>query len=376
LDKFETFERRLKLISLIPRAPRSSSTDELFNDLIAAGRKISKRQLQKDLVFFTLTPELGVEYYEGKKLRYVPDHSNGPITEDEDDPNKYEVKNRPRNWYVSKSSAALELAHMDPSSALVFKLAERYLRELLPDLVFQNVEHYFNRAEKVLARAYESQRWLRSVGMVSKSFPLQRPVVLEEVVECVYTAIKKGRQLRVKSRTRLSPDEPREYIINPLAIVYRDPSIYLVWTSAEGVPLIKEFVLHRLTEAEVLDSPSAIPGDFTLEGFIEEKMGFRYFVDQNTHPYIDLEIQVDEELRFKLSETPLDKSQIIEGQNDMGWSRVTARVAFTHQLMEWIRQQGYNVKVIGPVVLRDRIVDQVRRMSDNYADIPKVVQQD
>ena len=365
-DKYDTFERRLKLISLIPRAPRSASTDELFNDLLTAGRKISKRQLQKDLAFFSLIPELGVQYYEGKKLRHVPDHFDAPVEIEDDD----EPSNRPRNWYVSQSSAALELSHMDTSAALVFKLAERYLREMLPNVVFQNVEHYFLRAEKVLGRAYETQRWLRSVAMVSKSLPLQRPLIDEAVVENVYTAIQKGKQLRVKSRTRFSPKEPKEYFINPLAIVYRDPSIYLVWTAAEGEPRVKEFALHRMTEAELLESPSVIPNGFTLDGFIEENMGFRYFVYEKSQPYIDLVILVDGELRMKLSETPLDKSQVIEEQDESGWSRLTARVAFTHQLMEWIRQQGYNIKVVGPVELRDLIVDQVRRMADNYSDIP------
>ncbi len=375
VDKFDTFERRLKLISMIPRAPRSSSTDELFNDLKASGRTISKRQLQKDLVFFNLIPELGVEYYEGKKLRYVPDQYDSAIDEVKDSINDDEdedenARNRPRNWYVSKSSAALELSHMDPSAALVFKLAERYLREMLPNVVFQNVEHYFLRAEKVLGRAYETQRWLRSVAMVSKSLPLQRPSIDESVVENVYTAIQKGKQLRVKSRTRFSPKEPKEYFINPLAIVYRDPSIYLVWTAAEGEPRVKEFALHRMTEAELLESPSEIPSGFTLDGFIEENMGFRYFVNEKSQPYIDLVVLVDVDLRLKLAATPLDASQVIEDEDESGWSRLTARVAFTHQLMEWVRQQGYNIKVVGPVELRDLIVDQVRRMAENYADIP------
>lgn len=359
--KHELFARRLKLISLIPRAPKSASTKELHNAMLADERDLSLRQLQKELFALLAADELGIAYYEGEKQPEPPVDGEKAYGD--------KVNNRPRNWYIRREAAVLELPHMDSSAALVFKLSDRYLRDLLPDVVFQNVEHYFNRAEKVLTKAYASQRWLRSVAMVSKSLPLQRPVVHEDVVANVYKALEKGKQLRVKSRTRHSPLEPREYFINPLGIVYRDPSIYLVWTSAEGDEKVKEFVLHRLTEAEVLDDASKIPKGFSLDRFIKENMGFSYFIDEKNMPYIDMELLANDALTFKLSETPLDTTQKITESEHEGWSRVTAHVPYTHQLTAWIREQGYDIKVIGPTPLRERIVSEISQMAANYEEI-------
>lgn len=357
-DKHELFARRLKLISLIPRAPKSASTKELHNAMLADERELSLRQLQKELFALLATDELGIAYYEGEKQSEPPVGGEKSYGD--------QVNNRPRNWYIKREAAVLELPHMDSSAALVFKLSDRYLRDLLPDVVFQNVEHYFNRAEKILSKAYASQRWLRSVAMVSKSLPLQRPIVKEDVVSKVYEALQKGKQLRVKSKTRQSPLEPKEYFINPLGIVYRDPSIYLVWTPVEGEAKIKEFVMHRLTEAEVLDDACKIPNGFSLDRFITENMGFSYFVDEKNMPYIDMEFLANDALKFKLSETPLDESQKILESDEEGWFRVTATVPYTHQLMAWIREQGYEIKILGPVVLRDEIVRQIRKMAENY----------
>lgn len=354
------FDRRLFLLSLIPRSPRSSSTKEIHAALVAEGYKISLRQTQKDLLsIHDNSNDLGLCYYLGDY------RSNPPEFQEE-----YEEqdKNQRRYWYILRSAPLLEIPNMDPGAALALSLAERYLRELLPDVIFQNVDHYFQRARKVLAKASSSQRWLNSVAVVSKSLPLERPVILEEVATNVYKALQLGKQLRVKTRTRSSPDVAREYTINPISLVYRDPSVYLVWNAAEGDPKVKEFALHRMTEAVVLDDASKVPAQFSLDDFINESKGFGYFIKEEL-PYIDLVIETNPSLTLTLSETPLSGDQKIGPPDENGWSRITAHVAYTHQLTAWIREKGYDIKVIGPEPIRDLIIDQVRRMAANYSDV-------
>lgn len=364
------FERRLLLLSFIKRAPKSSSTKQLAASMLAHHHDLSERQVQKELVYLMDNTDLGIRYYVGDWREVPPPFKEVYVTRKDKQTGK-EIKvrsNQPRYWYIDQNAAALDLVHMDTSAALIMKLAERYLNDLLPRAIFQNVEHFFHRADEVLAKATSSQRWLRSVSMVSKSLQLLPPTFNESVIEKVYQGLQQGKQLRVKSRTRQSPTNPREYLINPLGLVTREGLIYLVWCSAEGGDKVKEFALHRLTEAEVLDDACVLPSGFTLDGFINEERGFSYLVQPNELPHIDFEFLADKDLAFKLSETPLDMTQRIGEPDADGWSRVTAHVPYTHQLMAWIREQGYNIRVLGPQPLLDEMVSQIRQMAALYED--------
>lgn len=358
------FERRLLMLSLIPRAPRSASTAAIREALQEQGYEVSKRQVQKDLQdAISSMQELGLCYYIAKEMREcAPEHQ-----EEYDDEAEEKRRHLGRWWYMRKTAPVLELHHMDPDAALAFSLAEKYLRDLLPETVFQNIDHYFARARYTMDKAPAAQRWCDSVAIVNKALPLLRPVILEAVETQVYKALQLGRQLRLKAVTRRHPDMPKSYTVNPLGLVYRDPLLYLVWTDAdpEHGNKVKELVLSRMTEAEALPDAREVPPGFSLQAFIDEAKGFGYFIDPST-PYIDLEILAQPSLTFSLKETPLSMDQVIHHPDAEGWSRITARVAYTHQLTAWIREKGYEIRVMAPDALRHVIIGQIRKMNQNY----------
>ena len=361
-----SLERRLAIISLIPREPRtitaSEVTSKLNNELNIPSEL---RTVQRDLHELSDVSTLGLCSYGGEE-RTQPPSAKQALTVGSNGKNK--KSNQVKRWYISNVVSGMEIPSMDPSAATVLKLAEKYLHGLLPEAVLENINHYFQRASGVLNKPGRPRGWLDAVAMVPKSLPLLPPTYDRTLANTVFQAIKDNRQLRVSSITRLSPDTPKEYDINPLGIVLRDTSIYLVWTRVgDTTDRIKEFVLHRLRSATILDIPRDLPVGFSLDKFIHEQQGFGFLV-QDEPENIQLVLEVDPILRFTLSETALSGDQTIEKLNERRY-RVTATVKNTHQLRAWLMEKSPQLKVVAPASLRQAIVDLIKQALQQYQSV-------
>lgn len=354
-----SLERRLAIMSLIPQEPRSITADKLHEKLRnEQDMVLSLRSVQRHLIKLHEMPAMGVCYYEGEERTRPPRLE----LRDED---ASRPSNQTKRWYISRDVSGIEIPSMDPEAATVLKLAERYLSDLLPEAVLQNIGHYFRRADAVMNKPGRPRGWLDVVAMVPKALPLQPPRYDKSVANRVFQAIKYNRQLRVRSITRHSPDIPKEYVINPLGVVLRDSVIYIVWTAA-GDPedRVKEFALHRLREATLLETPRDLPLGFSLDRFIHEQQGFGYLVRDEPGDIV-LVMDVDPILRFTLSETALSGDQTIEKLDERRY-RVTATVKNTYQLRAWLMEKSPQATVLEPDFVRDDIVGQIERVREQY----------
>ena len=355
-----SLERRLAILSLIPHEPRTITVKQLTAKLRDELRiDCEERSVQRDMQ----------KLHELFKLDVIYTEENAPSKSSVDrhsSPAKKKTSaNQTRYWSISKGSTGLEIPRMDPAAATVLKLAEKYLHGLLPEAVLENIDYYFQRASAVLDKPGRPRGWLDAVAMVPKALPLLPPDYDRSIADTVFQAIKDNRQLRVSSITRNSPDQPREYVINPLGIVLRDTSIYLVWSGAgDREERVKEFALHRIRSASILNVARDLPEGFSLENFIHEQQGFGYLV-QGEPEDIQLVMEVSPTLRFTLSETALSKDQVIERLDENRY-RVTATVKNTHQLRAWIREKGTQATVIAPDCVRDDLIAQFRTLVRQY----------
>jgi predicted DNA-binding transcriptional regulator YafY len=361
-----SLERRLAIISLIPREPRSITANEVtakLNHELDIPSEL--RTVQRDLLELSDVDALGLRFYEGEE-RTQPPSTQLALPVGRNCKNK--KSNQTKRWYISKVISGMEIPSMDPSAATVLKLAEKYLHGLLPGAVLENINHYFQRASAVLNKPGRPRGWLDAVAMVPKSLPLLPPTYDRSLASTVFQSIKDNRQLRVSSITRLSPDAPKEYDINPLGIVLRDTSIYLVWTRVgDTTDHIKEFVLHRLRTATILDIPRDLPVGFSLDEFIHEQQGFGYLV-QDEPETIQLVLDVDPTLRLTLSETALSGDQTIEQLSERRY-RVTATVKNTHQLRAWIMEKSPQLRVVAPTSLRQAILGLIKQALQQYQSV-------
>ena len=354
-----SLERRLAIMSLIPQEPRTITAEKLLDKLRnEQGMDLSLRSVQRHLIKLREMPSMGVRFYEGEERTRPPRLE----LRDEDAPRP---TNQIKRWYISRDISGIEIPSMDPEAATVLKLAERYLSDLLPEAVLQNIGHYFRRADAIMNKPGRPRGWLDAVAMVPKSLPLLPPKYDKSLANTVFQAIKDNRQLRVSSITRLSPDTPKEYDINPLGIVLRDTSVYLVWTRVgDMTDRIKEFVLHRLRSATILEMPRDLPVGFSLDKFIHEQQGFAYLVRDEPET-IQLVLEVDPILRFTLSETALSGDQTIEKLDEQRY-RVTATVKNTYQLRAWLHEKAFQITVIAPVYVRDDFIGKLMSITQRY----------
>lgn len=335
-------ERRIAVISLIPRYPGKITTTEIMGALDQMGIEISRRTIQNDMQMLCKMSFLGVE----------SDPQDEPI-------------NQEKQYYIAAEVRGMEVPRMSPTATTVLMLAHKYLRSLLPGVVVADIDRYFERANAMQNRPGQLPGWQDVVAVVPKALPLMPPPYNQDLANVVFEALNRNRQLTLKVITRHSPTEPKSYRINPLGVVVRDSSIYLVWTlDGDREEKVKEFALHRIQSATMLEIPRDLPHGFTLDGFINEHQGFGYLV-QDEPEEIRLVMKVGSVLQFTLSETALSNDQTIE-QLDQGLYRVTATVKNTHQLRAWIRERGTQALVLEPPCVREDLKAQYEALARMY----------
>jgi len=326
----DTLLRQWLLLREIPRAPKRADVRTLLAKLEAAGHRITKRTLQRDLVALS---------------------SVFPLQSDE--------RAVPYGWFWSADTPAFDLPGMDGPTALTLRMIERYISMLLPPAVLSHLAPQFARARAVLRAGAGNSlgRWSDCVRVVPREMPLLPPSFNAQATQVVYDALLSGKRMTATYVSRSAADEgPRDYEINPLGLVVRGNLIYLVCTLGEYQD-IRQLALHRISRAELLDKETTRVPDFDLDRYIEQGE-FQYPVG----PTIELEAVFERDAAAHLYETPLSQDQRIEDV-DGDYLRVTATVRDTKQLEWWLLGFGDRAEVLAPVELRTRIAMSCRVVS-------------
>lgn len=325
--------RQWAMLRMIPRQPKKISVKQLLQKLQNQGYSTTERTIQRDL------PKLSAIFC------LVSDEAN------------------PAGWSFSADSGMHDLPALTPSAALTFKLAHQFLQPLIPPKMLCELTPYMDQAGKVLTHCENSnlKRWTDLVRVVPRTQPLIPADVDETAASAIYDALLQGRRLQALY-TPVNGDG-REYEINPLGLVFRDSAAYLVCTLWDYQD-VKQFALHRFQFAVVLDkSRSALDG-FDLDEYIASGA---FDWPQGDGQPIALEALLSPRIAFHLSETPVSEDQQLMPQPD-GRVLLRATVSDTLQLRRWLIGYGTNVEVLKPLVLREDIASQVKKMAAFYLD--------
>ncbi len=326
--------RLVYMLQSIPRAPGYTSTRELHTLLTKKNLAVDIRSVQRDLnKLSVLFPDL------------------------QTDKNKDEAR-----WRWAKESKIQQIPAIDPSMALTFKLVDQFLSELVPQSVKAVLKPYFDSSEDVLNAlgADKMALWSDKVRILSRTQPLKPAAINEEVLSTVYQGLFEGKQINAKYR-RGYDDEIREYVLNPLGLVFRETAVYLVASIKDYTPL--HYALHRFTDCQLLESPVETPDDFKLDNVI----------DSGSFDYADIEdkkirltIMFEPVVAKHLSESPLSDDQTMTKKRD-GRIQVTATVKDTRQLKWWLLGFGDQVEVIKPKRLRDEFIEIGNNLVERYS---------
>ncbi|MEZ7518593.1 helix-turn-helix transcriptional regulator [Psychrobacter sp. NPDC078370] len=192
---------------------------------------------------------------------------------------------------------------------------------------------------------------------------VQAPTLDSDVLESIHQALLQNRQLRISYQNKWD-EKPVQRVIYPKGLIFIDNMIYLTgFNSADDHidddVLLKEhrnFAVNRITEAIVIDKP--IPDwvgrdVFTLNSL--QKLGKLEF---GKNVEINLVLKVQKFACQHLYERPLSTDQKITIIDDT-WNQVSATVANTTRLQDWLVSMSQLAVVVEPVDLKAVILDRL-----------------
>ncbi|MBS1996994.1 MAG: WYL domain-containing protein [Cyanobacteria bacterium SZAS LIN-2] len=329
----DTIFRHLTTLTLIPGRPGKISARQLHARLKQHGFDTHVRSIERDL----------------HKLSTI-----FPLVSDEA---------HPAGWSWRDSGPHMAFPSMSLNAALTYQLLERYLTPLLPRGMLKDLKPQFDMATRVLSDlgAAPVGQWSKKIAAISLNQQLLPPLVDDRVREIVYEALFKNVRFAAHYHAREAEDAKR-YTFGPLGLVYREGVLYLVATAFDYTDA-RQYALHRMSRAELLDEPVRHPKGFDFACYVREEKGFDY----PTGRKIRLELIISDWLVRHLSESRLSEDQEIVPLRGGKHARVTATIMETEQLEWWLRSLGLFVEVRKPASLRTRIEQNAKALVATYA---------
>ncbi len=326
----------VRLFELYRKIPSSRgqgvTTKQLHESLEAEGFEVSKRTIERDL----------------QKLQSVA----GIYSERTDDGNVW------RN-----SSPNLELIPtMQPTEALMFVTAERFLKHVLPPSSTGLLDAKLDKANKTLSSSGMGRfgKWQDKLYIVEGQTPHYNQSLDSDISSTIYKSVLDEKQLNVIYQ-HFSSDVVGEYLLNPLAIIVREHSHYLVATKFESPEKPQLFNFTRIKQAELTPTLLRQPQHFSVKEFIDTNP--TGWVLEHKSYRISMKVKLFAYDWLQLNK--LHPTQIIE-TIDNDWYRVCFDSYVTYDLVGWILRFSTDVVVESPLLLTDEIKRRLSEMVTHY----------
>jgi len=329
----ETYLRQWSMLRSIPRKPRKITSSQLLAILEDEDYQVSKRTIERDLNSLSLV---------------------FPIRCDD--------RNKPFGWQWM-GDEVMDIPSMDIPVALSFSLVSQFLQPLLPRSSKDHLEPHFKQAANILKNTQKSGqgKWLEKVRVIHRGQKLIPAEISPEILDTVYEAVLTNKMLNIEYQAS-KDSEIKEYEVNPLGLVFRDASIYMVSTLWKYED-IKQLVLHRIKKATISEKTKRSPKGFNLDEYIDSgEFGYKL----NEKP-IKLSVLFDRFTANHLIETRVSEDQIIKEHTD-GRVLLTATVMDTYELRWWLMGFGDDAEIVSPKQLRKEFKVIAEKLVKRYSE--------
>ncbi len=217
-------------------------------------------------------------------------------------------------------------------------------------------------ANAVLSRekAAELRKVASCVRIVPDGIGRQRATVAPNIIQKIIDAIVMDRAVALEYTTPSGKDGKR--IVNPLGLVSKDGTIYLV--ASKGFdPTIIHYALQRASDADVASRHIRhVPEGFDLDKHIDET----HLLSHAKGCAIHLELEVHDDALYHFSERAFNATQIISKSKRQHWNKLTAVIPDSVLLVPFLVSMLEFVRVMGPASLRHAIQDHLNKMARLY----------
>ncbi|MFA0448550.1 helix-turn-helix transcriptional regulator [Vibrio breoganii] len=326
-----TVMRLFELYRKVPShrgAPKS--TQSLYQDLLGEGYDVSKRTVERDLrkleaiteVFAVVTEEGNLWKNSNKNLDVVP--------------------------------------VMQPAEALLLIIATEQLAHSLPPEILSLLKIRVEKAKQTLDKRNKLHHWRNKLDIIGGQIPHDHDEYDEELRKAIYDAVLSEQQLKLSYR-KVDANIPADYELNPLGIVVREHSQYLVATKVSSPEFPQLFSLRRIYKAECLFKPARRPREFSVADYVDSNpTGWRL----EAEPY-----QISLKVRWYavdwLTHNRLHPSQVLSRIDDE-WYRIQFNSHITYDLVGWIMRFTTDVVVESPKPLADFVRTRLKETSAYY----------
>jgi proteasome accessory factor B len=175
------------------------------------------------------------------------------------------------------------------------------------------------------------------------------------MLEAVQTALKDRRCLKVLYESASSGGAQSERVLRPYHVEWRGQS-YMLIAHDSMRSAVRNFMVDRIVQAELLDERYEIPEDFDQLQYQGSGWGvLRGMVGEPRR----IELRLTAEECRRLRDDEYHPSQREEQQPDGTWL-VTFHVGITPELVRWIFKWGTGCEVLAPPELRQMVVEMAR----------------
>ena len=310
----------LAMLDMIPKVGKISTT-QICERLQALGYERDVRSIQRQMEALS---------------------NNFPIERDD--------SSKPYGYKWQSNATGISIPGLTLHESLLLNMAEKYLRNLLPNSLMQALGGFFSQARYNLgpgANDRLERRWLDKVRVVSTTMPLLPPEIKPGVLEQVSQALYNETWLELDYSN--AKGERKQHRVMPLGLAQQGARMVLV-VRFEGYDNERSLALNRIHTAKDIQLPFPPVKDFELSKYDDDgRFGFGF------GKTIQLKFRLDKLTGQFLCESRLSKDQVVVDLGDQ--LEFTATVVESAQLVWWLRGFGKKVVVLEPMHLVLRVAD-------------------
>lgn len=149
-----------------------------------------------------------------------------------------------------------------------------------------------------------------------------------------------------------------ERVIQPYAVFNYKGALYVVG-HCEKRNSIRDFKLCRIRSYEVLEETYELPQDFSLKDYLDSSFGI--YKDKT----VSLKLKIEKPMSYIVSEKRWSKNQKITWEDDESII-FECELKGEEEIISWIMSMRNHVKVIEPVELKNKIIEEVKKLKNIY----------
>jgi len=302
-------DNALLIIEILRRIPhkRFITSMELHKSLMAAECAVSLRTVQRHLD--AITQRFDIEC---------------------------DARSKPYGYRWLTTSHGFNLPLLSPSEALLLRMAQLQLNEILPAKTLDSLAPLFASAQRQLdvnPAAQPACKWVNKVRSIPENQPLLPAAIGNGIFEAVTDALYHEYKLDIHYRN--AQGKRKNTTVWPLGLAQQGARLYLV-CRFEGYDNERILAMTRLTQASVRMEHFDYPRNFNLARY-EGEGHFAFTTGQR----VRLRFCIDKQIGQHLVESKLSNDQtVIERDESL---EITATVIESELLHRWLRGWGNKV---------------------------------